>query len=127
MKDLRAATAILLMLMTGLVFGLGCDKSSAPPQPLALEEVPAALQKSFSKAKGESKELVTQIVATLQAQDYSTAYLSIQKLAAQSGLNKDQQSAASRATLAINTALQSAQTKGDAKAAETLKAYRVNK
>jgi hypothetical protein len=111
-----------------LTFAVACDRSaSAPPAPLAIEQVPAALQKAFSKAKPEAKELVTQVVNALQAQDYPKAFLSVQTLASRSGLDKEQQSVTSRAVLAVNTLLQTAQTKGDSQAAETLKSYRINK
>ena len=106
----------------------GCDRtSSGPPAPLPIEQVPAALQKAFSNAKSENKDLASQVVTTLQAQDFPKAFYQIQNLASRPGLNKEQQSVTSRAVLTLNTFLQSAQSKGDAQAAETLKTYRVNK
>jgi hypothetical protein len=92
-----------------------------------LDQIPAALQKAFSGANAENRSLADQIVATLQAQDYSKAFYQIQNLAAAPGLNKEQQGITSRAVLTLNGVLQSAQSKGDEKAAETLKTYRVNK
>jgi len=108
-------------------FSIACNQTTAPPTPLPVDQIPAALQKSFTKAKPEAKDLVSQVVSALQAQNYSKAYLDLQTLAAMSGLNKDQQSVASRAVMTANTLLQEAQAKGETKAAETLKAYRINK
>jgi len=110
-----------------LAFCLGCDRSSAPPAPLAAEQIPAALQKSFKGSKAQIKELSDEVIAALQAKDYPKAFLTLQSLSAQSGLKREQQSIAARAMLTVNNLLQSAQTQGDAQAAETLKTYRANK
>ncbi len=117
-----------LSAFVGLFLAMGCNRNaSAPPAPLPIEQVPAALQKAFTKAKPEDKALVDQLVATVQAQDYSKAFFQMQNLAARPGLNKEQQSVTSRGVLTLNMLLQSAQTKGDVQATETLKTYRVNK
>jgi hypothetical protein len=127
MMHLRLTRLALTVLFAALV-GVSCNRSaSAPPAPLPLEQIPAALQKAFTKAKPENKALVDQLVATVQAQDYSKAFFQMQNLAAQPGLNKEQQSVTSSGVLTLNTLLQSAQTKGDVQATETLKTYRVNK
>jgi hypothetical protein len=115
------------LLLAALVSVAGCDRSRGPPPPLAIEQVPSVLQKAFTKAKPEAKDLVDQIVGALAAKDFSKAYLGFQALLAQSGLNKDQQSVASRGMLSVNGMLQEAQSKGDTHAADTLKAYRFNK
>jgi hypothetical protein len=122
-------TTLTLSLLFILVLGAGCDKgNTGPPPPLAAEQIPPAFNTAFAKAKPELKALANQVVTALQAQDISKAFQDVQGLAAQSGLSKEQQSVTSRAMLTINGLLQSAaQTKGDVKAAETLKAYRVNK
>ena len=117
--------ACTLLLFIG--FSLGCSQSTAPPAPLPADQMPAALQKSFAKAKPEAKDLVGQIVSALEAKNYSKLYIDLQTLAAMSGLNKDQQSIASRAVMTANTLLQEAQAKGEPQAAETLKAYLRNK
>ena len=119
----RIALALLLV----ATFGVGCNRSSPPPTPLSVEELPAALQKAFSKTKPDVKALADQIVASVQAQDYSKAFLTMQNLASQPGLTKEQVSVTSRATLTLNSLLQAAQTKGDPQAAQTLKTYRRDK
>lgn len=103
-----------------LLFLAGCNRSSTPPPPLSLEELPADFQKAFAKAKAEAKALSDEIVAAVQAKEYPKAYIGLQTLVGQSGLSKEQQSLAARAVLAVNTALQTAQAQGDQQAAETL-------
>jgi hypothetical protein len=123
----RRISYFSVALLACILMFLGCDRSSAPPPPLALEDIPAALQKAFSKAKPEGKELVSQTVTSLQAKDYSKAFLALQALSGSSGLTKEQSSVTGRAFVSVNSALQSAQTQGDTKAAETLQTYRINK
>ena len=121
---LKGITAALLFVLT---LGVGCNRTSPPPTPLSAEELPAAMEKAFSKAQSETKDLASQVVAAVQAKDYSKAFLAVQTLGNLPGLTKDQQSVVSRATLTVNTLLQAAQSQGDTKAAETLKTYRTDK
>jgi hypothetical protein len=118
---------VALAAVLGLTFGVGCNRPSPPPTPLSVEELPAALEKAFAKAKPEIKDLATQVVASVQARDYSKAFLTIQNLASRPGLTKDQASVTGRATLTVNSLLQAAETKGDKQAAQTLKTYRIDK
>lgn len=85
------------------------------------------LDKAFAKAKPEAKDLAAQVVAAVQAKDYSKAYLTIQTLAGKPGLTKEQLSVTSRGMLTVSELLQAAQTQGDQKAAQTLKTYRLDK
>jgi hypothetical protein len=116
----------LALLLVG-IFGVGCNRSSPPPTPLSVEEMPAALGKAFTKAKPDVKALANEVVASVQAQDYSKAFLTIQNLASMPALTKEQLSVTSRATLTLNGLLQAAQTKGDPQAAQTLNTYRRDK
>jgi hypothetical protein len=118
---------IAVALLFVLTLGVGCNRTTPPPTPLSAEELPAALEKAFSKGRSDSKDLATQVVAAVQAQDYSKAFLVVQTLGNLPGLTKEQQSVVSRATLTVNSLLQAAQSKGDANAAETLKTYRSDK
>jgi hypothetical protein len=116
-----------LALLLPLLFGAGCDRASAPPTPLAVEELPAAFEKAFTKAKPEAKELASQVVAAVQAKDYSKAFQGLQTLRSQPDLTKEQTGVMSRGLLTVNTLLQAAQAQGDAKAAETIKVYQQTK
>ena len=83
-------------------FAAGCDRSSTPPAPLAAAEFSAAFDKAFSKAKPEAKDLSSQLVAAVQAQDYSKAFAGLQSLAVREDLNKDQVSIITRALITVN-------------------------
>jgi hypothetical protein len=126
MRNLRI-TKFGYSLVSAMIIAAACERNVAPPTPLPIEQAPSALLKAFDRAKPENKEVVNQIVGALQAQDYSKAYLSLQALAVRPGLNKEQQNITTRGIMTVNNLLQSAQTKGDAKAAETLNSYRINK
>ena len=118
---------IALAFVFVLALGTGCGRSSAPPEPLSVAELPAAFEKAFSKAKPEIKDLASQLVSALQSQNYSKAHADLQTLSGQLDLTKEQVSVTSRASLTVSTLLQEAQAKGDAKAAETLRNYHSNK
>ncbi len=105
----------------------GCSRNSPPPTPLTIEELPAAFEKAFSKAKPEVKSLAGQVVTSVQGQDYPKAFVAIQNLGNSPGLTREQQSVTSRATLTVNGLLQTAQAKGDTSAAQTLQDYRRDK
>ena len=116
-----------LAVTLSLGFGSGCDRSSTPPTPLPAAEFPTAFSKAFSSAKPDAKDLATQVVAAVQAQNYSKAFSDLQSLGNLPGLSKEQISVAARGMSTVHTLLQSAGSQGDTKAAETLKVYRSNK
>lgn len=116
-----------MALLLPLLFGLGCDRSSAPPTALAVEEFPAAFEKAFAKAKPETKALANQIVTGVQAKDYSKAFLALQSLLAEATLSKQQMGVASGALLTVNSLLEAAKAGGNEKAAETINIYRSTK
>jgi hypothetical protein len=123
----RLLKTFSLFLLAALLWCGGCRREAAPPSPLAAEQIPAALQQAFAKAAPEAKELVGHITTALAGQDYSKAFYAIQALSSQSGLTKNQQSTLGRSLLTVNNLLQSAQAKGDADAAQTIKTYRTSK
>lgn len=126
MKHLFTPTVPIALLLV-LVFGAGCSRNNPPPTPLTVEELPGVLQKAFSTAKPEAKELSTQVVTSVQAKDYSKAFWAIQMIAGVPGLTKEQVKVTARATLTISSLLQTAEAEGNAKAAATLKQYRETK
>jgi hypothetical protein len=121
-------TFIALAVSFCVGFGVSCKRDIPPPTPLSAEEMPGALQKAYEKASGDTKDFATQVNAALGAKDYQKAYNAILTLSSRPGLSKDQRSVVSRAMLTINQLLQTAaENQGDAKAAQALKTYRVNK
>ena len=123
-----ASLYLLLGLLLSATLGPGCDKGAASaPEPLAIEELPSAMEQAFRSAKPEMKELSDQLVVLFKAKDYSKAFFIMQTLAAKSGLTEDQINTTARATLTLNSLLQAAQAAGDQKAAGTLQQYQMNK
>jgi len=116
-----------IALVLALGFAAGCDRSSTPPAPLAAADFSAAFDKAFMKAKPEAKDLSNQLVAAVQAKDYSKAFATVQSLGVREDLSKDQISLITRASITVNSLLQSAMAQGDQKAAETIKLYHSTK
>ena len=126
MNHFRMSNVPLAFLLV-LIFGLGCDKSSKPPEPLAADQMPATFEKAFAKAPPDAKELSAVIAASMQAKDYPKAFQALQALTSQPGLNNEQTSVLGRGLFTLNTLLQESQSQGYQKAAETLKSYRGSK
>lgn len=116
-----------LTLLVVLAVGFGCNRTSPPPTPLTLEELPGALEKAFSKAKPQAKELAALVVASVKGRDFAKAFSSIQALVAAPELTKEQVNVAARATITVSGLLQEAVAQGDAKAAAAVKQYRETK
>lgn len=126
MKPLCATrTALALLLLVNA--GLGCRKNAPSPVPLPVNEFATTFNPAFARAKAETKELAAQIVAAVQAQDYSTAFAQLQALTSAPSLTKGQQGVLARALLTVNELLAAAQSQGDQKAAQTLQIYQKNK
>ena len=126
MHSLRMKPSLFLAL--GLILiSAACRQSSAPPPPMAIEELPGVFEKAFSKAKPDTKASASEIVAAVQDKDYTKAYAALQSLLGQSSLTSEQRSATARGLLAVNGALQAAQASGDAAAAESLRQIRQNR
>jgi hypothetical protein len=120
---LKNVFPVLLVLLAGP----GCDPATKQLPPLALDQVPAALEKAFSKAETETKELADSVAAFVRAQDYSKAYVSLETLLGKPKLSREQSQVTARSILTVNQALQEAQQKGDAAAAETLQYNQKNR
>ncbi len=111
-----------------LLVTFGCSKKDiAPPEPLAVDQLPSAMGKAFSNAKPPVKDLATQVVSSVQAQDYSKAFMDVQNLSATPGLSKEQSAVTTRAMMTINDLMKSAIAKGDPKSAAALKHYQMTK
>ena len=115
--------AVLLLLISGL----SCKKDIPPPAPLPADQFAATFDKAFAGAKAETKDLTTQVVTAVQAQDYPKAFEQLQSLTAVPGLNKAQRSVVARALLTVNELLAAAQSQGDQKAAQTIQNYQRNR
>lgn len=119
--------ALVCALGLALWVAPGCSRHSPPPTALPAAELPAALEKAFLQAPAEVKKLASQTVSAVESQDYAKAFQTLQTLSARPGLTREQLNITSRAMLTVSELLQAAQTKGDAKAAQTLQTYRMDK
>lgn len=122
----RFLNKIGLLLFCLLYLAAGCGQNKAP-EPLALDQIPAAVEKAFSKAKPEIKNLAKQAVTTIQSKDYTAALLQLQNLSAVPQLTAEQLSVATRSLLTVNAQMQAAASQGDAQAAEVLKMRTMSK
>ena len=92
-----------------------------------MDQFAATFNKAFAGAKAETKDLATEVVTAVQAQDYPKAFAQLQYLTAAPGLNKEQRSVMARGLLTVNELLAKAQSQGDQKAAQTIQTYQRNR
>jgi hypothetical protein len=118
----------VLLFIFVLVFTVaGCDRSTAPPPPLPVEQISAEFQKAFAKASPAAKDLSGQITTAVGAKKYPAAFELIQMLQGLPDLTKEQQVIVSRTLLTVSSLLQTAQSQGDQDATSTMKQYRSNR
>jgi hypothetical protein len=106
-----------------LICASGCKPKDTMPAPLPADQLPAVMQQAFASAPASAKALASEVVAAVQAKDYSKALSQVQALTVVPKLKKEQISVASRALITINELLQAAQAQGDQNAAQTLQNY----
>ncbi|HEV2211162.1 MAG TPA: hypothetical protein VG167_20550 [Verrucomicrobiae bacterium] len=123
----RAACVVLASSLLLAVLGSACSKQTPPPQVMTAEQLETALDHAFSSAKTDLRQLETDIVSALKTPDYSRAYLQLQKLSSQTGLNNQQNQVVASGLLSVNQLLQTAQTQGDTNASQVLHNYRATK
>jgi hypothetical protein len=105
----------------------GCKREAGPPPPLAVDQIPIAFEKAFKSAPPDLKDLAAKVSIAVQTNDYPAAFAAVQALSATPGATAEQSRLAARAMMTINDLLQTAETKGDEIAAETLKIYKATK
>ncbi len=125
--NLNCAKRICLALGLAVGTACGCNRNAGPPPPLAAGEIPVAMERGFSKAAPDVKEVVGQVVSAVQSKDYPKAATVAQALSERPDLTSDQRLLVARAMLALNGLLQSAQAQGDADAAAALKFHQMTK
>jgi hypothetical protein len=119
-------TGVLFSLLFVLA-GSSCDRASKPLPPLPLDQLPASLEKAFTKAEADTKELAGSVVASVHSQDYAKAYLSLQSLLGKPDLSREQKDVTARGMITVHNALEAAQANGDAAAAQTLQTLQRDK
>src|SRR6516225_3116357 len=108
-----------------LLFLAGCSKEPGPPPALAVEQIPAELEKAFKQAKQETKDVVGKLNSGLQNKDYADAYDAVQALGNIPDTTKEQRMLVSRAMLTIYGLLQTAQANGDDRAAAAIRYHQM--
>jgi hypothetical protein len=123
MKSMKGQPFSMICFIASMSFlGLiGCNKDSGPPPPLPVEQIPAAMQKSFNSAEPEARDIVGRLTSALRTNDYPAAYQEVQSLCSLPGETRAQRTVAARALLTITGLLQTAQAQGDERSANALK------
>lgn len=119
----------MFVLLCGLaaLAGLGCQRQSSPPAPLAIGEVPAELAKAFAGAAPGAKEIAGQVAEGVKSKDYPAAYEGVQILVSLHDATPEQRTVATRAMLSLTSILKDLQAKGDPAATAALQARKVSK
>jgi hypothetical protein len=117
----------LSLLLFVLLAASSCDRASKPLPPLPVDQLPGALEKAFSKAESDTKELASSVVASVRSQDYAKAYGDLQALVGKPKLSREQKDVTARGMITVHDALEAAQANGDAAAAQTLQYNRQNR
>jgi hypothetical protein len=115
------------MLSMAVLGPVGCSRNAGPPQPLAVEQIPAEMQKAFNNAGPEIKDSVGHLISALQSKDYPTAYQEVQVLGNFPDETSEQRTLDARALLTLTELLQAAQAQGDERAASVLKLRQMNR
>jgi len=119
--------AIWLLIALSLLGLAACNRTAGPPPPLAVEQIPAEMQKAYSKATTEDKDMVGRLNSALQNKDYPAAYQFVQALCNTPIATKEQRMTSVRAMLTITSLLQTAQAQGDPNAAAVLSFQKRNR
>jgi hypothetical protein len=123
-RILQIACFASSIILVGLV---GCSRDPGPPPAIAVEQIPAELDKSFKTAKQEIKNLVGKITSALQTKDYPAAYDAVQALGTLPDASQSQRVLTARAALTIYSLLQAAQAQGDENAAAAIRYHQATK
>jgi len=111
---------VLLSCFGALGLVLACSPNTAPPSPLAVDQIPAEMQRVFAKAKPELRQIVDKMVEALKSKDFPTAFEGMHYLTTVRDATKEQQLVTARSMLTVNALLQTASAQGDQKAAALL-------
>jgi len=117
----------LLGLFLAMALVTGCGEAERPVTPIALEQIPAELGKTFASGKAEAKDISGQTAVAVQAKDYAKAATLLENLRQRPDLTRLQGRTVAGAAMSVHAALAAAEANGDQQAAEVLKAQRMTK
>jgi len=115
-----------LLLLAALAILPGCG-DKAPPEPIAVNEVPGTVSSAFNTASPEARAAAKEAVEALQKDEQSMALDALEALARKSDLTPEQREAATKAAVSVRAGIVEAAAKGDAAAQAFLEAQRSRK
>lgn len=118
---------ILFLLFITSLISVGCSREVKAPEPIAVAQIPAALEPLFIGAKPEVASVISNLVAAIKDNDPTDALSHAEKLAQLPTLSKKQREILPRIHLALVEAANAAAEKGDQRAAAEMNFRRQNK
>ncbi|MHB8519835.1 MAG: hypothetical protein ACYDH9_03665 [Limisphaerales bacterium] len=122
-RPLAFATGIIACVIAGLL--CGCHRSAQIPATPA--EIQSTIQTAFKDGDPKAKAMANDVVAALQNQKTSEAFMGLNALSTAPGLTEEQRIAAARSKAAISRELRAQADKGDAEAAKILQLYQMTR
>lgn len=128
MKSHFRSTPVLGLLAVMLTVA-GCNKVATPPEPIAVEDTPASLEKlkAGPATSPEAQALLHDAIASLNAKDYPKSLFLLQALSGRPDLTPEHQSLVARSLLSVNKALAAQAEAGNAQAQAAMQHYRSTK
>jgi hypothetical protein len=106
----------------------GCRPGGEPPEALAEEQVPGAVEEAFQGGQSpEVQQAVRNVLAAVEANDDARAYVLLQELLARRDLTPEQRETATRAMISVGQRLNSAAAAGDQAAEKVVNVHQANK
>jgi hypothetical protein len=109
---------VLCIVAVMLALAAGCSKDAKAPDPLTVDQMPAALTQAFQNAPADQKEVVEHVVKGMETKAYGKALMAVETLCAIPELTPEQREIASQALLTVNAEFQAAVERGDKAAIE---------
>ena len=94
-RNLVALVAVVILVACG----------GAPPAPLSLEEIPAALTKAFATGKEETRMVIQGVTKQIERKQLGPAAFQLQNMLEDRSLTKDQSALIARALISVNQKL----------------------
>lgn len=114
------------LLLAAIALLAGCGKTP-PPEPLAFDEIPAALAESFKQPGGELKTMLDDTTSALQTTNLMQAAAALQAICGLPEISTAQRTCATRALLAVNAQIQTQADSGSSEAAGFIRARQSDK
>jgi hypothetical protein len=125
---MRTALGHSALLAAFVIALCGCSRESNPAPTLATpDEAVPSIRSSFEKAPDEVRQEAEGVVAAIESQDDTGAYLRLESLSKRSELTEEQRRIVVEAWMAVNRRLAADASNGNTAAEELLNHYRSTK